>query len=97
MGRLSYQAMVVSHSGQNERTGLITDMSRGKRNIQTLRKLPMISPKSAAKSASIKPVPFHTQPRFLSPSDLQRNVVPHGASLRLPAVWRERDRPIAAR
>src|SRR5579862_1316360 len=49
---LSYQAMVFSHSGQNERAGVTTDRSLGSRKTQTFKKLPISNP--AAKASSTK-------------------------------------------
>src|SRR5579872_5546195 len=50
---LSYQAIVASHSGQNERAGDATDRSPGNRKMQTLRKLPISNPATKASSARI--------------------------------------------
>src|SRR5258707_15384121 len=48
---LSYQAIVVSHSGQNDR-GETTESSRGSRKMNTLKKLPINSPARNARISS---------------------------------------------
>src|SRR6266849_3313151 len=64
---LSYQAMGLSQAGQNER-GRTTERSLGNRKTQTLRKLTMSRPRSAASVVSIIREPLHTRAVCPSPS-----------------------------
>src|SRR2546426_12518127 len=49
MGMLSYQAREVPHAGQWDRLGKkMESPGRGRRHMQTFRKLPMQAPKTAA-------------------------------------------------
>src|SRR6185295_3504976 len=71
---LSNQAMVFSHSGQNERAGVTTDRSRGSRKMHTFRKLPISSPARNASSTKIILRPLDKPARFSSPFFLPKTL-----------------------
>src|SRR5580692_3744544 len=52
-GMLSYQAIVCSQKGQKDRAGFTTERSRGRRNTQTFRKLPISRPARNARAIAI--------------------------------------------
>src|SRR4051812_11404967 len=72
---LSNQAIVFSHSGQNERAGVTTERSRGRRKIHTFRKLPISNPARNASSTKIILKPLDRHSRFFPPFFLLRIAV----------------------
>src|SRR5260370_41892785 len=65
---LSYQAMVFSQAGQNERAGDTTERSRGNRKMHTFKKLPISNPASNASSTTSIREPRDTHAMYSSPA-----------------------------